>query len=157
MNDNNDRQLFELEGSAYGMAITEHGRLFYYQDDTVCEYDCSKNEILWENKLPSSISSMCANDGIVAAGLKNGSVYVFEENSKKQIKSPSGGGESVRVDDISKNAYTTADGRNVNVYIERKPENYTEGRMYRSPTSEAASFQAAGLTVIQTATVFFSD
>ena len=108
------------------MAITDKGTCYYYQGNTIFELDvrCGKNKKLWEYELPSEIETITYGDGLVAIGCKDGSMYAFEEEGKRQIPTPAGNGKTVVTLSISKNAYVTSDyrGRTVRVYRTQESE-----------------------------------
>ena len=60
----------------------------------------------------------------MAIGCKDGSMYAFEEEGKRQIPTPAGNGKTVVTLSISKNAYVTSDyrGRTVRVYRTQESE-----------------------------------
>ena len=107
------------------LAIIDNSKCCYYHENTIYELDCTgTGDILWENKLPNNITSLCTGDGLIAVGMENGSVAVFDEKTKKQLKTPEGNGESVRIAAVSKKAFATRDssGQNISVYLNHGPE-----------------------------------
>ncbi|MBR6159917.1 MAG: toll/interleukin-1 receptor domain-containing protein [Lachnospiraceae bacterium] len=112
------------------LVLIEDGeKCYYFQDDTICEIDCTKDgKKLWEYKASSNINSLYAGNGIVAAGTDNGTVYVFEEDGKKQLKTPDGNGNPVYIGGVSQTSYTTIGdrGRSVHVFVVHDTDYYKD-------------------------------
>ncbi len=112
--------------------VTEASTCYYYHDNTVYEIDCNskKGKKLWEHNFSSAITSIRAGGGLVAVSCRDGAVYVFEEDGKRQVPTPAAGGEAVYVDSVSPDTLTTRDywGRSVRLYVRRGPESHKDAK-----------------------------
>ena len=90
----------------------------YFLDDTIYEIDCTKGQDpLWEYKAASNINTLYAGGGFLVAGTDNGTVYVFEEDGKKQLKTPAGNGKPVYVGGVSQTSYTTIGDKGQSIHV----------------------------------------
>ncbi|MEE3466984.1 MAG: toll/interleukin-1 receptor domain-containing protein [Eubacterium sp.] len=123
--------------------VTDKETCYYYHDNTVYEIDCNskKGKKLWEHNFSSAITSLRAGDGLVAISCRDGAIYVFEEDGKRQIHTPASAGEAVYVDAISRDVLTTKDywGRSVRIYQRRGPEYHEDARQVRISDAAAQS------------------
>ena len=123
------------------LKITDIGTCYYYQGNTIYEIDARHGSAkkLWEYELPSEIEAVTVEDGLVAIGCKDGSMYVFEEEGKRQIPTPDGNGKAVCMLSISKSAYVTSDfkGRTVRIYR-------TQGSEFHSNSQQASIADVTG-------------
>ena len=114
------------------MTITDKETVYYYQGSTFYELGVryGRKKKLWEYELPVEIESVTAGDGLVAIGCKDGSMYVFEEEGKRQIPTPAGNGKAVCMRSVSKNAYATSDyrGRTLRIYRTQESEFHSASR-----------------------------
>ena len=110
--------------------LSDKQTCYYYQDNTIYEVDCNdkKGRNIWKHSFASQINSVKVGDELVAVSCQDGSVYVFEENSKRRISTPDAAKDPVYVESVSKQYLTTRDywGRSIRVYKKTGAESHTD-------------------------------
>ncbi len=121
--------LSQINSENYEVGVNDNGKCYYFDGNTLYGMDCTADkEPTWEKQLSAKITSVCTGSGLIAAALENGSVHVFEEDGKKQIRTPDGNGESIRIGCVSRTAYTTKDsrGNSIRVYLQHGDDYYKD-------------------------------
>ena len=114
------------------MELTDRATCYYYVNNTIYEVDCNseKGKTLWEYTFPSGITGVRVGDGLVAVSFQNGSVSVFEEDGKREIRTPDGSGDAVFVESIAEQVLTTRDywGRSLRVYVRKGAQDHKDAK-----------------------------
>lgn len=121
----------QINPDNYEISVNDKGKCYYFDGNMLYGMDCTADkEPIWEKQLPAKITSVCSGGGMIAAALENGSVYVFEEDGKKQINTPESNGESIRAGCVSRTAYTTKDshGNSIRVYLQHGDDYYKDAK-----------------------------
>lgn len=112
--------LCNTDWDIHSMTITKEKTCYYYHANTVYEVDgaSKKGRKIWERVFSSGIVSIAAQDGMVAVSCQDGSVYFFEEKTKRLINSQSGNNEPYNALYVDLETAILSDyfGKNIRVY-----------------------------------------
>ncbi len=124
------RYLCNTKWDVSDVVLSDDETCYYYQDNTIYEVDCNdtKGKNIWKHSFTSQISTVKTGDGLVAVSLRDGSLYVFDEKTKRSISTPDGAGEPVYVESVSEDILTTRDywGRSVRVYKKYDADDHSD-------------------------------
>ncbi|MBO6108019.1 MAG: toll/interleukin-1 receptor domain-containing protein [Eubacterium sp.] len=135
------RYLCDADWDMTTMTVSgDNSMVYYYHENTLYEIDLNskKGNTVWEKTYPSSVMSVAGGDGVVAVSCHDGTVYFYEEGSKRQISCLAGSSQSWYLMNLTPKKATLRDfwGSVVRVYS-------TEHESLISHADDSASGSAA--------------
>ncbi|MCR4605339.1 MAG: TIR domain-containing protein [Eubacterium sp.] len=131
--------LCNTDWDVQSMAISDVETCYYYHDNKVYEVDCKSNKKgkkKWENVFSSNVVSVQTGDGLVGVTCQDGSVNIFNEADKEQIRTPGGDKNPNYLMSLDKEYVSMRDywGRHIRIYKKSGESEYEAKKLDLSDT-----------------------